>query len=105
MNFKKTVLHAKISVGDSHFVTVGSFNVNNISAHASLELNLDIKNRDFGSYIQDELDKVILNDCMQVTVENYRSSTNVFRRLWQKTCYTIVNWILTLFTFYFKQED
>ena len=103
--FQKTVLHAKISVGDSHFVTVGSFNVNNISAHASLELNLDIKNRDFGSYIQDELDKVILNDCMQVTVENYRSSTNVFRRLWQKTCYTIVNWILTLFTFYFKQED
>ncbi len=103
--YQKTVLHAKISVCDSEFVTIGSFNVNNISAYASLELNLDIQSKLFGSYIQDEMNKIISSDCVQVTNDNYRSSTNVFRRLWQKICYVIVNWILTLFTFYFKQED
>ena len=103
--FQPTVLHAKISVVDSHIVTIGSFNVNNISAYASLELNLDIKNKDFGSYVEEELEKIIRRDCKQITVENYESSSNFLKRTWQKTCYIIVNWILTLFTFYFKQED
>ena len=103
--YQKTVLHAKISVCDRQMVTIGSFNVNNISAYASLELNLDIKSKDFGNYVEDELDKIIANDCTYITAENYKSSTNIFRRLWQKISYTIVNWILTLFTFYFKQED
>ena len=103
--YQKTVLHAKMSVCDQEFVTIGSYNVNNISAYASLELNLDIKSKDFGTYVDDELNKIIAKDCIQVTEENFRSTTNIFRRLWQKICYMIVNWILTLFTFYFKQED
>ncbi|HET6766435.1 MAG TPA: phospholipase D-like domain-containing protein [Chitinophagaceae bacterium] len=103
--YQKTVLHAKISVGDNELVTIGSFNVNNISAYASLELNLDIKSKLFGSHVQEEINKVISNDCLQITTENYTSSTNVFRKLWQKVSYMMVNWILTLFTFYFKQED
>lgn len=103
--YQKTVLHAKMSVCDSERVTIGSFNVNNISAYASLELNLDIKSNDFGSYIHEELNRIISKDCVQVTDENYKSSTNVFKRLWQKLSYMLVNWILTLFTFYFKQED
>jgi cardiolipin synthase len=103
--FQPTVLHAKICVCDAEFVTVGSFNVNNISAYASLELNMDIKSKAFGSYVHQELDKIISRDCVRITSENYKRSTNIFRRLWQKICYMIVNWILTLFTFYFKQED
>jgi cardiolipin synthase len=43
--FQPTVLHAKITVCDSEIVTIGSFNVNNISAYASLELNLDVKHK------------------------------------------------------------
>ena len=103
--YQRTVLHAKMSVADEQMVTIGSFNVNNISAYASLELNLDIKSPAFGSYIRDVMNKIIINDCQQITRENYFSSTNVFRRFWQKTSYMIVNWLLTLFTFYFKQED
>ena len=103
--YQKTVLHAKMSVCDSELVTIGSFNVNNISAYASLELNMDIRSKDFGSYIEDEMGKIMSKDCIRVTNENYRSSTNIFGRLWQKMAYMMVNWILTLFTFYFKQED
>ena len=103
--YQKTVLHAKASVCDRGLVTIGSFNVNNISAYASLELNLDIKSNDFGSYVEDEFNKIISKDCTRISWENYKSSTNIFRRLWQKICYMLVNWILMLFTFYFKQED
>jgi cardiolipin synthase len=103
--FETTVLHAKMSVADGDMVTIGSFNVNNISAYASLELNLDVKSKEFASHIHDVMDEVIAKDCKSVTVENYRSSTNIFRKLWQKICYTFVNAMLTLFTFYFKQEE
>lgn len=103
--YQKAVLHAKICVCDSELVTIGSFNVNNISAYASLELNLDIKSKDFGSYVDDQLNTIISKDCLHISRKNYKSSTNIFRRLWQKICYMLVNWILTLFTFYFKQED
>jgi cardiolipin synthase len=103
--YQRTVLHAKMTVADKQMVTIGSFNVNNISAYASLELNLDIKSPAFGSYIQHVMDDIITKDCRQVTRENYISSTNLFRKAWQKFCYILVNWILTLFTFYFKQEE
>ncbi len=103
--YQKTVLHAKMSVADEEIVTIGSFNVNNISAYASLELNLDIKSPAFGSYIRQVMNEIISKDCQQITRENYISSANFFRRLWQKTSYLVVNWLLTLFTFYFKQED
>lgn len=103
--FQRTVLHAKMSVADKHMVTIGSFNVNNISAYASLELNLDVKSKDFGSYIDEVMNNIISKDCLQITRENYRSSTNIFRKALQKISYTLVNWILTLFTFYFKQEE
>ena len=103
--FESTVLHAKMSVGDRDLVTIGSFNVNNISAYASLELNLDVKGSAFASHIHEVMDDIIAKDCKQITLENYKSSTNIFRRAWQKTCYVLVNWILTIFTFYFKQEE
>jgi cardiolipin synthase len=103
--FETTVLHAKMSVADGDMVTIGSFNVNNISAYASLELNLDVKSKEFASHVYDVMEDVIAKDCKSVTVENYRSSTNIFRKLWQKICYTFVNAMLTLFTFYFKQEE
>ena len=103
--FQKTVLHAKMSVGDKQMVTIGSFNVNNISAYASLELNLDVKSKEFGSYIDEVMNNIIAKDCLRVTKENYQSSTNIFKKVWQKISYTLVNWILTLFTFYFKQEE
>lgn len=103
--FETTVLHAKMSVADKDIVTIGSFNVNNISAYASLELNLDVKSKEFAEHIQDVMNNLIARDCKQITVENYRSSTNIFRRIWQKASYIIVNWMTTLFTFYFKQEE
>lgn len=103
--YERTVLHAKMSVADEETVTVGSFNVNNISAYASLELNLDIKSKEFGRYIHEIMSGIIEKDCKQITKENYITSTNLFKRAWQKISYILVNGITTLFTFYFKQED
>jgi len=103
--YQPTILHAKVAVYDGHWATIGSYNVNNISAHASLELNLDIKDDRFATQVQDELDRIIESRCEKITPENYKRSTNIFRKLWQRLCYTFINSILKLFTFYFKREE
>lgn len=103
--YQKTVLHAKIAIYDNRWVTIGSYNVNNISAYASLELNLDVRNRPFASSTATFLNHIMNTDCKKITRENYVSATGFFKRLWQRLCYWFIKNMLSLFTFYFKQEE
>lgn len=103
--YQETVLHAKVAVYDSSWTTVGSYNVNNISAYASLEMNMDVKNEVFALCTEAELEDIIVKHCKKITKENYDSSTHFFRRLWQRICYSFINNVLNLFTFYFRQEE
>ncbi len=102
--YQETVLHAKVATCDNSWTTVGSYNVNNISAYASLELNLDIRNRAFARHTRDVIYQIINNHCKEITRENYRSSAHFLRRAWQRLCYGFFNTVLKLFTFYFRQE-
>lgn len=103
--YQETVLHAKMAACDSNWVTIGSYNVNNISAYASLELNMDVKNQSFAINTEKELGDIIRNHCKSITTESYTSSVHFFKRLWQKICYSFINNVLNLFTFYFRQEE
>lgn len=100
--YQPTILHAKIMVTDNHRVTIGSYNVNNVSAYASTELNLDVRNKPFALSVQKLIDSIIANDCVQV--KKKRFAPNFFARLSQKTAYEIIRVILNLSTFYFKHE-
>lgn len=101
--YQGTVLHAKMATCDDDKTTIGSYNVNNISAYASLELNLDIRNKEFTKAANAELERIILQS-RQITKENYLASTGFFRRAWQRFSYWFFNTVLKLFTFYFRQE-
>ena len=103
--YQETVLHAKVATYDSRWTTVGSYNVNNISAYASLELNMEVGNNSFALLTEKMLDDIIANHCKKITRENYTASTHLFRRLWQRFCYSFINNTLNLITFYFKQEE
>ncbi len=101
--YQPSVLHAKIAVADGHWVTVGSYNINNISAHASLEVNLDVRNKLFAQQVQQQLEKIINENCIQITKENYAAG-GFLKTLWQKASYLFIKIVLRLFTFYFKRE-
>ncbi len=102
--YTETVLHAKMAVYDSSWVTIGSYNVNGLSAHASLEMNMAVSNLAFAVTAEKELQEIIQMHCKQVTKENYSSSTTILRKFWQWVCYNIINKMLFAVTFYFKQE-
>ncbi|MGN6567816.1 MAG: phospholipase D-like domain-containing protein [Flavipsychrobacter sp.] len=100
--YQRNVLHGKIAVKDNKWVTLGSYNLNNISAYASIELNMDVKNDVFAQTARNALEQIIINDCLQVT-NNTSIPKTLFHQFVQFLSYEIIHLIFFLFTFYFRQ--
>ncbi|MGZ3844889.1 MAG: phospholipase D-like domain-containing protein [Flavisolibacter sp.] len=102
--YQPSVLHAKMTVVDNHWVTIGSFNINNVSAYASMEMNFDVRNRPFAASVQKLMDDIIAEQCVLITRKSPVFKTTLLKRFVQKTSYELIRVILNLSTFYFKQE-
>lgn len=102
--FQKNVLHGKLAVCDDEWMTIGSYNVNNISSYASIELNLDVKDAAFTKNTRLLLDEIIRNDCIEITHEQHIKTNNLFRQLARWFAYQFIRLVFYLFTFYFKQR-
>jgi len=103
--YQPNILHGKLSTYDSKFVTVGSYNVNNISAYASVELNLDVQDNSFAKQVEETLSTIIAADCKRITEKEFELHNTFLKRVWQRICYDAVRLIFYLFTFYFKQRS
>lgn len=102
--YTKSILHVKVAAADYKRMTIGSYNFNNISAYASIELNLDVRNKPFVSSVQQELNNVITQDCIRITDEEYCKKTNRLQRAWQYIAYLTVKLLLNVVTFYYTQD-
>jgi cardiolipin synthase len=102
--YHKSVLHGKLATRDGKWVTIGSYNVNDISAYASVELNIDVNDAGFATNVQSQLEAIIANDCVQITEEEFLKKYNLFQRIIQYFSYWLVRIIFYVFTFYFKQR-
>ena len=102
--YQRGNLHAKLSTYDGEWVTVGSYNVNDLSAYASIELNLDVKNQVFAAGVRKQLLEIIDRDCIQVNIEALQRKQKWFVQLGQFFSYEILRLTLFLFTFYFRQR-
>lgn len=103
--YTTSVLHGKMATRDQKWVTIGSYNVNDISAYASVELNIDVNDPEFAINVQQQLEDIMKNDCVQITEETYNKKYNFFERFIQYCSYWLVRIIFYLFTFYFKQRQ
>lgn len=103
--YKPTVLHAKLAICDESWLTLGSYNVNNISAFASIELNLDVRDEKFVSGVKRLIEEIIEKDCERITPADFAYHNNFFSRIWQEICFTCVRVLFFLFTFYFSQKE
>ena len=100
--YQPTVLHAKIAVCDNEWLTVGSYNINNISAYASMELNADVYSQDFVAGVQEQLNGIIQQHCLPITPAFHRSHKNILRQLLRWLSYEIIRFIFFMVTFYYK---
>jgi cardiolipin synthase A/B len=102
--YQKSILHGKMAVYDGKWATVGSYNVNNISAYASIELNLAITDTNFANQVEAALANVMADGCLRITAEHINHS-GLTKRIMQRGAYYIFRVMFFLFTFYFKQRE
>lgn len=102
--YQDTILHGKLATFDGVWVTDGSYNVNRISAYASVELNLDVRNPVFAMKVEEELEGIIRDHCKRVVPEEYFHRVGLLQQFGQRLAYEAIRVIFFLFTFYFRQE-
>ena len=102
--YKHNILHGKIAVADGKIITIGSYNINDISALASIELNLDVEDVAFSKDVHQQLMKIIDNDCSRISPISIIRSYRISERILQWISYETVRLLFTLFTFYFSKK-
>ena len=100
-----TVLHAKIAVVDGEFLNMGSYNINDLSAQASIELNLLVRDHELAEEVQQDINEIIETKCEKIEAADYSFNLLSFKQLWRFLCYHAIRLTLTIGTFYFKQEE
>jgi cardiolipin synthase len=103
--YNGTVLHGKIATCDSNWVTVGSYNINNISAYASIELNLDILDPSFAQKTEEALENIINNQSIQILEKDFIKKSNLLKQFARWVSYQVIQTGIFLFTFYFKRKN
>lgn len=103
--YQPTVLHAKVSVVDGDWLTVGSYNINDISTFASVELNLEVRDSRLAGQAQKEIDRVIEERCVHINTDTFPTQLFSFQQFKRWLAYFSIRLILNLSTFYFRQED
>ncbi len=78
--WKKSVLHGKIAVIDSNWTTIGSFNLNNLSSYASIEMNVGIDSTEFAQEYLIHLHEVIAQ-CDEITLETLKINYGLTSKL------------------------
>jgi cardiolipin synthase A/B len=101
--YQPSVLHAKMAIADGKWLVLGSYNINNISTYASVELNLEVRSRKLGAAVNEEL-KLVLTDCTRIEPESILTPGKLIRNFFQKLSFEVVRMLLGLFTFYFKPK-
>jgi cardiolipin synthase len=67
--YRKRPLHGKVALMDDKWVTIGSSNLDPLSLSLNLEANVIIENEDFNKLLGDHLEKLIAEDCEELTLK------------------------------------
>ena len=101
--YNETVLHGKLAICDGQWMTLGSFNVNDISTYASVELNLDVADPRFAREVYQYLKNNIITRSTLVSNEFMAERSSAWQRFLRWSSFSITRVLVFFFTFYFKQ--
>ncbi len=97
--WKKSVLHGKTAVIDSNWTTIGSFNLNNLSSFASIEMNVAIESEGFAKDYLVHLNEIIAQ-CERITPETLKLTYGLPSKLYNWISYWISRTIEIMITYF-----
>jgi cardiolipin synthase len=92
--WQQSILHGKIAMVDEKWVTIGSFNLNSLSALSSIELNVEIMDAMLVNQLVSHLQEVIQNGCKKIDYDRYQQSNTWKHRILNATAYYLTRVIL-----------
>src|SRR6056297_373039 len=96
--WKNSVLHGKVATVDQNWATVGSFNLNHLSAYGSIELNIELISKEFSTTMAASLEGVIAK-CEKITVDTLKTRGNLFARILNWSVYRLVRILFRIATY------
>ncbi len=96
--WENSVLHGKAAVVDNKWTTIGSFNLNNLSSFASIEMNVEINFVEFSKEYRLELNS-IMEQCKRITVESHQLTDDLRSKLINWVSYRITRLIEIIITY------
>lgn len=96
--WKKSILHGKVAVVDSKWTTIGSFNLNNLSSYASIEMNVGIDSADFSNHFLLHLE-TIMEQCEKITPESLKTKNGLRSKFINWISYWIIRVIEIIVTY------
>lgn len=103
--YHKTILHGKLGICDEEWFSLGSYNINDISAYASIELNLEIKDSAKTIELKNKINTIISEDCILITPDTHKLKTPLYIQFINFCAYESIRLLYYLFTFYFTQKE
>lgn len=101
--YTKNVLHGKLAVCDKKWMTIGSYNVNDLSAYVSVELNFDVEDPAFVEKVDKTLEKIIEEDCRKISVESVTRVT-ALKKFGRWIAYMLIRLTFSISTFYYRKQ-
>lgn len=85
--WQDSVLHGKIAMIDEQWVTIGSFNLNSLSALSSIELNVEVLDTGLVQELKQHLESIIENGCKRIDYTIYQKENTWKKRFVNTTVY------------------
>ena len=68
--------------------------MNNISAYASIDLNLDVRCLAFAKHVRKTLEEIITNNCIRITSEHHIKTNKIFKQFIRWFSYQCIRTVL-----------
>lgn len=96
--WNQSVLHGKAMVVDGSWSTIGSFNLNNLSSYASIEMNVGIESPAFAALFEEELQEILLQ-CQRITPESFQTRNTISSKISNALSYYITRGVEIIVTY------
>lgn len=103
--YQGTMLHGKLATCDDGWLTIGSFNVNDLSARVSMELNIDVRSSPFVADTIRALETIITRDCTYVEPRDFMHKNHFPIRFIRWLSFKILRMLYFIGTFYIRRTD
>lgn len=91
-------VHGKVLIADKKFMSIGSYDLNNLSTYSNIELNLEVADEQFCSAAHDQIERIMNRECRLVSLEEATRRSTYYKliRNWLAYRFTKMLFVLSL---------